>query len=58
MIAGLRDWLHRRRHPERFALLEALLRNQSLTREQLLDKQRADLAAIIEFGRASCRERV
>jgi phenylacetate-CoA ligase len=53
MIAGLRDWLHRRRHPERFALLETLLRNQSLTREQLLDKQREDLAAIIAFAAAN-----
>jgi len=54
MIAGLRDWLHRRRHPERFALLDELLGNQSLTREQLLDKQRADLASIVEFAAANC----
>ncbi|RLJ65140.1 phenylacetate--CoA ligase family protein [Sulfurisoma sediminicola] len=53
MSAGLRDWLHRRRHPERFALLDELLRNQTLTREQLLHKQREDLAAIIVFAAAN-----
>ena len=50
MTIGLRDWLHRRRHRERFALLDELLGNQALSREQLLRKQREDLAGIVAFA--------
>ena len=32
MIAHLRHWLHRRRHPLRYAHLDALLRTQALPR--------------------------
>lgn len=47
MIHSLRHWLHRRRYPQRYAHLDQLLRNQSLTREQVLCKQQQDLADII-----------
>jgi phenylacetate-CoA ligase len=50
MIDALRDRLHRRRHPERFAHLAALLRNATLSRAQLLEKQRTDIADIVEFA--------
>jgi phenylacetate-CoA ligase len=50
--AGLRDWLHRRRHPARFALLDGLLANQALSRGELLAKQRADLVAIVAYASA------
>ena len=46
----LRHWLHRRQRPERFALLNGLLLNQAMPREQVLAKQRADLASIIRFA--------
>ncbi len=49
---SLRDRLHRRRHPRRFALLDELLRNQALSREALQHKQRDDLAHIIAFAAA------
>lgn len=52
MIARLRHWLHRRRHPLRYAHLDALLRTQSLKREDLLARQRRDLADIVEFAAA------
>jgi phenylacetate-CoA ligase len=47
MIVGLRHWLHRRRHGQRYALLDGLLRTQALTRQQVLRKQQADFAAIV-----------
>jgi phenylacetate-CoA ligase len=47
MLPTLRHWLHARRHPDRYAQLEYLLRNQALSREQVLEKQRRDLAAIV-----------
>ena len=46
----LRHWLHRRQRPERFALLDGLLRNQAMGREQVLRKQRDDLARIVRFA--------
>ncbi len=52
MIARLRHWLHRRRHPLRYAHLDALLRTQALNRDELLAKQQRDLAAIVEFAAA------
>lgn len=53
MIAGLRHWLHRRRHAWRYQLLDGLLRNQALSREQVLRKQQDDLAAILAHAAAN-----
>ncbi|MGE5319150.1 MAG: phenylacetate--CoA ligase family protein [Hyphomicrobiaceae bacterium] len=50
MIDRLRHRLHRRRHPLRYAHLESLLRTQALQRDDLLAKQRRDLAGIINFA--------
>jgi len=50
MIPRLRHWLHRRRHPLRYAHLDALLRTQPLNREDLLARQQRDLAGIVEFA--------
>jgi len=47
MIRRLRHWLHRRRHRQRYALLDGLLRHQALSREQVLRRQQQDLAAIV-----------
>ncbi|MDP2432886.1 MAG: hypothetical protein Q8O33_12750 [Pseudomonadota bacterium] len=47
MIPALRHWLHRRRHPVRYAQLDQLLRNQALSRKQVLEQQRRDLADIV-----------
>lgn len=52
MIARLRHWLHRRRHPLRYAHFDALLRTQALNREDLLARQQRDLADIVEFAAA------
>jgi phenylacetate-CoA ligase len=46
----LRHWLDRARRPERFALLDGLLKNQGLSREQVLVKQREDLRQIADFA--------
>lgn len=48
--ARLRHWLHRRSRPGRYALLEGLLANQSLTREQVLRRQQEDLRRIVAFA--------
>jgi phenylacetate-CoA ligase len=48
-----RLWLHRRRFPARHAWLEILLRNQALSRDALLRKQRADFAAIVAHAAAN-----
>lgn len=50
MIARLRHWLHRRRHPQRYAALDQLLQTQALDRASLLAKQQRDLANIIAFA--------
>ena len=50
MIHRVKHLLHRNRHRERYALLDGLLHNQTLTREQLLGKQQNDLSAIIEHA--------
>lgn len=50
MIYLLKHSLHRNRHRERFGLLDELLHNQTLTREQLLGKQQKDLSAIIDHA--------
>lgn len=52
MIARLRHWLHRRRHPLRYAHLAALLRTQALNRDDLVARQQRDLADIVEFAAA------
>lgn len=53
MIEGLRHRLHRRRHPARYAQLDALLRNQALSRQQLLDNQARDLADMVAWAVAN-----
>lgn len=52
MLEGLRHALHRHQRPARYAQLAELLSNQRLNRAQVLAKQRADLAAIVDFARA------
>lgn len=52
MIPRLRHWLHRRRHPQRHAELEALLRNQSLTRTRLLELRRHAFADMVRHAAA------
>ncbi|MDO9224418.1 MAG: hypothetical protein Q8M09_08720 [Pseudomonadota bacterium] len=47
MIRPLRHWLHARQHPLRYAQLDQLLRNQSLSREAVLKKQQDELAGIV-----------
>ncbi|MDD5390410.1 MAG: hypothetical protein PHD37_13770 [Gallionellaceae bacterium] len=47
MIPALRHWLHARRHPLRYTQLDQLLRNQALSRDEVLEKQRRDLAGIV-----------
>ncbi len=47
MIDKLKHRLHKNRYKARFEMLEQLLHNQTLTRTQLLDKQRRDLAGIV-----------
>ena len=47
MIPALRHWLHRRRHPVRYAQLDQLLRNLALNREQVMEQHRRDLADIV-----------
>ena len=50
MIHLLRQWLHRQRYPQRYAHLDELLRNQALTRKQVLRKQQQDLAGMIAYA--------
>lgn len=50
MIERMRHWLHRHRHPIRYAQLDTLLHTQALSREALLEKQRHDLADILDFA--------
>lgn len=47
----LHHWLHRRLRPARFAQLDALLHTQSLSRQEVLQKQQQDLANIIAHAR-------
>ena len=49
---SFRHWLHRRRYPARYAQLEILLRNQALSRADLLRKQQADFAGIVVHAAA------
>lgn len=50
MIHRLRHWLHKQRYPQRYAHLDQLLHNQALSREEVLRKQRNDLAEIIAYA--------
>ncbi len=50
MIDSLCHALHRRQRPVRYAHLERLLANQTLTRQQALARQRQALAEIITFA--------
>ncbi len=52
MIPALRHWLHRRRHPARYAQLDWLLKNQARNREQVLQQQQRDLAGLLAHARA------
>lgn len=52
MIDRLRHWLHRRRHPLRYAQLDQLLCTQAMGRDELLAKQQRDLADIVAFAAA------
>jgi phenylacetate-CoA ligase len=52
MIVHLRHWLHRRRHPQRYAHLDQLLKTQALDRATLLAKQRRELADMVDFATA------
>jgi len=51
MFEALRHALHRRQRPARYTHLAEMLANQRLSRAQVLAKQRADLAAIVDFAR-------
>ncbi len=53
MFSAPLNWLHRRRYPLRYAQLDMLLRNQTLSREHILRKQQADFAAIVAFAAAN-----
>ena len=50
MIRPLRHWLHRRQYPARYAHLETLLRTQTLSRDEVLAKQRCKLNEIVRFA--------
>ena len=51
LLRRLKVALHRRQRPARYALLEDLLATQALSPEAVLDKQRQDLRAMIDFAR-------
>jgi phenylacetate-CoA ligase len=52
-LSALKAWLHRRRQPLRYQLLDGLLATQALTPAQLRRKQQDDLHAIVNFARAN-----
>lgn len=52
MIEDLRQRLHRRRYPARYAHLQALLANQALDRAALLARQARDRAEIVAWAAA------
>jgi phenylacetate-CoA ligase len=53
MLPSLRHRLHCRRYPARYAQLEILLRNQALSRDQLLRKQQVDFDGMVAFAAAN-----
>ena len=52
MIVRLRQVLHRRKHPVRYAHLDLLLRTQSMNRQAVLKKQQDDLVGIVTYAAA------
>ncbi len=50
MIRRLKYWLHKNARPSRYQLLPGLLQQQKLTQAQLLEKQKQDLARIVQFA--------
>ncbi len=52
-MSALKAWLHRRRQPLRYQLLDGLLATQALTPDQLHRKQQDDLRAMVDFARAN-----
>jgi len=50
MIAHLKHRLHKRKYPSRYKLLQQLLQHQTLSQQQLLDKQQQDLANMVRFA--------
>ena len=52
-VQSLRHWLHRRRQPLRYQLLDGLLATQALSREAVLAKQHDDLHAMVDFARTN-----
>jgi phenylacetate-CoA ligase len=52
-VRSLKVWLHRRRQPLRYQLLDGLLATQALTPEQLRRRQQDDLRTIVAFARAN-----
>lgn len=52
-VRSLKVWLHRRRQPLRYQLLDGLLATQALTSDPLRRKQRDDLAVIVAYARAN-----
>ncbi|GAB1392526.1 phenylacetate--CoA ligase family protein [Rhodocyclaceae bacterium] len=52
-MSALKAWLHRRRQPLRYQLLDGLLVTQALTPEQLRRKQQEDLRAMVDFARVN-----
>jgi phenylacetate-CoA ligase len=55
LLRPLRCSLHRQHFPERHALLDQLLRNQALSREALMRKQRLDFADMVAFATTNTR---
>ncbi len=50
MLEPVRGWLHRRQRPARYTQLAELIGNQRLSRAQVLQKQRDDLARMVAFA--------
>ena len=53
MMDRLRQWLHRRQRPQRYGLLDALLRKQPSDREGALARRDEDLRRIVQFAAAN-----
>jgi len=52
-VRALKTWLHRRRQPLRYQLLDGLLATQALTTAQLHRKQQNDLRTMVDFARTN-----
>ena len=53
MMRRLRHWLHRQQRPQRYALLDGLLSNQAVSRDEILARQQTDLEQIVAFAAAN-----